>query len=232
MRKYLLAILFVFPSIAFSGDYYITAKGGFSDTENTGIISGQDQGEVNRLQDNDLGSGDTFGLSLGKHINGNFRLELEILNRDDYKFNSTLIGSSVFSLKGDIESLSVFVNALYDFNAFSLNDKAITPYIGIGVGSSRNEFDQVKAFENNEQSTNNTDNSLSEFAFKISAGMVMSLAENMSLDISYQYANLGDFESGTIYTDLDDNSINTLDKAYQGGEIEIQELMVGLQYKF
>lgn len=235
MKKYLLTLLLVLPSIAFSGDYYITAKGGFSDTENTGIVSGQDQGEVSRLKDNDLGSGDTFGLSLGKYINidGNFRLELEILNRDGYKFNSTRIGSSQFGLRGDIESSSVFINALYDFNAFSFNDKAITPYIGVGVGTSRNKFDQVKAFENNTQTSFlNNDNSSSEFAFKISAGMVMSLTENMSLDISYQYANLGDFESSSTYTDLDDNSINTLDKPYQGGEIEIQEVMIGLRFNF
>ena len=234
MKKYLLAILFAFPSIAFSGDYYITAKGGFSDTENTGTVSGADQGESYTLKDNDLGSGDTFGLSVGKYINigGNFRLELEILNRDGYEFNKVVVGKNHLSLEGDIESSSVFINALYDFNAISLNDKAITPYIGAGVGRSRNKFNQLKAYENKGSLSTNTGKTLSEFAFKISAGMVMSLTENMSLDISYQYANLGEFESGMDYTDTDDNSNHTLDKPYQGGEIEIQEVMIGLRFNF
>ena len=76
-------------------------------------------------------------------------------------------------------------------------------------------------------------NTINQFAYKLSAGTLVSLTKQLSLDVNYQYVNLGAFKGSTEFCidgDCDP------DIAYQtgtnGGDIKTQELMVGLQYKF
>ena len=228
MKKYLLTLLLVVPSIAFSGDYYITAKGGFSDTDDVGTVTSQEPGLLLTYEDKDLGSGNTFGLSIGKHIAGNFRLELEVLKRNGYTFNAIPNASDNVFTTGDIESSSVFVNALYDFNAFALDNKTITPYIGVGVGISRNRAEAVSSVNNGAIINTLNNHSTNELAYKFSAGMVMSMTQNMSLDISYQYVNLGHFESGDVWSE----GRRVFFAPISGGQIKAHELMLGLRYKF
>lgn len=59
----------------------------------------------------------------------------------------------------------------------------------------------------------------------------MNLSEKLSIDINYQYADLGKFKSGVYYTNFGGGS-NIIPEAFNGGEIKTQELMIGLQYKF
>ena len=55
--------------------------------------------------------------------------------------------------------------------------------------------------------------------------------EHWSLDVNYQYVNLGAFKGGT---DFYNNGVfsNSLQRGINGGDIKTQELMVGLQYTF
>ncbi|MDA9093858.1 hypothetical protein N9K20_03095 [Methylophilaceae bacterium] len=74
---------------------------------------------------------------------------------------------------------------------------------------------------------------INQFAYKLSAGTLVSLTKQLSLDVNYQYVNLGAFKGGPERSfngvrspDLD------LDRGINGGDIKTQELMVGLQYTF
>ena len=42
-------------------------------------------------------------------------------------------------------------------------------------------------------------NKVSQFAYKLAAGTLVSLTESLSLDINYQYVDLGSFKSGLGY---------------------------------
>ena len=70
MQKLLTALLLTLPSMAFAIDldgYFITAKGGVSKTMNTGTTSfNRENGDIRTFQDEDLGTGNTFGFSVGK----------------------------------------------------------------------------------------------------------------------------------------------------------------------
>ena len=74
---------------------------------------------------------------------------------------------------------------------------------------------------------------INQFAYKFSAGTLVSLTEQLSLDVNYQYVNLGAFKGGT---ERSVNGVRTPATDYQrgtnGGDIKSQELMVGLQYTF
>jgi opacity protein-like surface antigen len=228
MKKLLAALLLTLPTISVAVDldgYYITAKGGVSKTMDTGTMSYGIQNTI--LNDDDLGTGSAFGISAGKYISDNFRLELEAIKRTGYEMD-TRGGNNLY--EANISSKSIFINGFYDFQSFSLGSTPITPYLGGGVGISKNKMGTTYENRPNAFLDGKT---ISQFAYKVAAGTMVSLTENVSLDINYQYVNLGNIKSGVgVYTDPGGAYVGNINPAINGGEIKTQELMVGLQYKF
>ena len=234
IRKLTLALLLTLPTMAMAIDlegYYITAKGGVSKSMNTGETNFTIVGSDTFTQKNeDLGTGTTFGFSVGKYLTDNLRLEIEATKRTGYEFDTPSLNNSDIGYKASMQTSSVFINGFYDFQPFSISNIPITPYLGGGVGISRNKMGWVAQYGvANGRGLNG--NSINQFAYKLSAGTLFSLTENMSLDVSYQYVNLGAFKSGTTFV-IPNNPSATASPAINGGEIKTQELMVGLQYKF
>ena len=239
MKKILAALLLTLPSMAMAIDlegYYITAKGGVSKTFNTGTTRfTYASGGLATLQNEDLGTGSAFGFSVGKYLTDSFRLELEAIKRTGYEFDATFTTADVtFTDKAKIETHALFINGFYDFQPFSLKSTSITPYLGGGVGISRNKMGTtVTHFNGIPIGFTVDDNTINQFAYKLSAGTLVSLTEHLSLDVNYQYVNLGDFKSGTKRSF---NGVRTpafdLQRGIDGGDIKSQELMVGLQYAF
>ena len=229
MKKLLAALLFTLSTMAIAvdlDDFYITAKGGVSKTLDTGTMN-YDNGDVFTLNDDDLGTGSAFGISAGKYITDNFRLELEAIKRTGYEMDTTGDNNSY---EANISSKSIFINGFYDFQSFSLGSTPITPYLGGGVGISKNK---MGATHENRPGNTVDGKTISQFAYKVAAGTLVDLTENVSLDINYQYVDLGNIKSGVgVYTDPGGEYIFDINPAINGGEIKTQELMVGLQYKF
>ena len=229
IRKFIFALIFILPSLAFAVDlegFYITAKGGVSKTLDTGTMN-YNNGAAFTLNDDDLGTGSAFGISAGKYITDNFRLELEAIKRTSYEMDTTDSGNNLF--EANITSKSIFINGFYDFQPFSLGNTPITPYLGGGVGISKNKMGT--AYENRPGNTLDG-KTISQFAYKVAAGTLVSLTENVSLDINYQYVNLGNIKSGVGVYNVGGGFIANLPTGINGGDIKTQELMVGLQYKF
>ena len=236
IRKLTLALLLTLPTIALAIDlegYYITAKGGASKTFNTGETSFvSSAGNLFTLQNEDLGTGSAFGFSVGKYLNDNFRLELEAIKRTGYEFDARFTAFPTSTVKAKIETHALFVNGFYDFQPFSIRNTAITPYLGGGVGISRNKMGTSAQHNNGTPDGFTFDgNTINQFAYKLSAGTLVSITEHLSLDVNYQYVNLGAFKGGTEV--LFDGAFNsTHQRGINGGDIKTQELMVGLQYRF
>ena len=239
MKKLLAALLLTLPTISVAIDlegYYITPKAGISNTMDTGVTAINNGGTIKDLYDDDLGTGSAFGFSAGKYFSDNFRLELELIKRTGYEYDADYNGggeeAARMSLAADLESTSIFVNGFYDFQPFIIRNTAITPYLGGGVGISRNKMGTI--MEHRFGLTNgvtNDGNTINQFAYKFSAGTLVSLTEQLSLDVNYQYVNLGAFKGGT---EVYDNGVREPDdhRGTNDGDIKTQELMVGLQYTF
>ena len=149
-------------------------------------------------QNEDLGTGSAFGFSVGKYLTDSFRLELEAIKRAGYEYDARDISSPRFTDKAKIETHALFINGFYDFQPFTMSNTAITPYLGGGVGISRNKMGTI--VEREFEITNGLtvdDNTINQFAYKFSAGTLVSLTEQLSLDVNYQYVNLGAFKGGT-----------------------------------
>tara|TARA_B110000238_G_C15976127_1_gene373912 strand:+ start:55 stop:795 length:741 start_codon:yes stop_codon:yes gene_type:complete len=238
MKKYLLTLLLVLPSVAFSGDlddFYITAKGGLSESMNTGTTQyTAANGILRHLSDEDLGTGAAFGLSAGKYLTDNFRLEMEATRITGFNYDTFRIDEPIKRSKADIVTYTLFINGFYDFRPLTISNTPITPYLGGGVGVSRNSMRSIVRIGGSGRAARVIDgDSNNEFAYKLSAGILVNLTQRLSLDVSYQYVNLGAFRSQTRnFRTLDGTLADNLLKGYSDGEIITQELMVGLQYKF
>lgn len=238
MKKLLAALLFTLPTLAFAIDlegFYITAKGGASKTFNTGETSfNLSSGTPRALQNDDLGTGSAFGFSLGKYLTDSFRLELEAIKRTGYEYDGRAIPFPTFTYNTKIQTEALFINGFYDFQPFTMSNTAITPYLGGGVGISRNKMGTTVFRSNGIPSGTTIDgDTINQFAYKLSAGTLVSITEQLSLDVNYQYVNLAAFKGGT---ELSWNGVrmpaNDRQRGINGGDIKTQELMVGLQYKF
>ena len=236
IKKITLALLFTIPSLSFAvglDGYYITAKGGASKTFNTGTTNFvDDTGGLFSSENEDLGTGTAFGFSVGKYLTDSFRLELEAIKRTGYEFDARDIQDPEFTDKAKMQTEALFINGFYDFQPFTMSNTAITPYLGGGVGISRNKMG-TDVFHVNGVPNGLTINgdTINQFAYKLAAGTLISLTQQLSLDVNYQYVNLGAFKGGTERINDDRTSV-ILQRGYNGGEIKTQELMVGLQYKF
>ena len=235
-KKITLALLYTIPSLSFTMDldsYYITAKGGASKTSDTGETSFiLASGTPRALQNDDLGTGSAFGFSLGKYLTDSFRLELEAIKRTGYEYDGRAIPFPTFTYNTKIQTEALFINGFYDFQPFTMSNTAITPYLGGGVGISRNKMGTTVFRSNGIPSGTTIDgDTINQFAYKLSAGTLVSITEQLSLDVNYQYVNLGSFKGGTEAY-INGAFVTNLQRGINGGEIKSQELMVGLQYKF
>lgn len=236
IKKITLALLFTIPSLCFAMNldgFYITPKGGISKSMDTGVILGDAGGGQFDIKDNDLGTGYVFGLSVGKYITNNFRLELEASQRGGLEYDTEYASEPNLgtTTKADIKTQSIFINGFYDFESFAISSSLVTPYLGGGIGISRNKMGVTTEVSAGGGTAWLDGNKVSQFAYKLAAGTLVSLTESLSLDINYQYVDLGSFKSGLGYV-ASGGATGTLTEALNGGEIKTQELMLGLQYKF
>jgi opacity protein-like surface antigen len=215
--------------------YYITAKGGVSKTSDTGTTSfNAINGDLRTFQNEDLGTGNAFGFSVGKYLTNSFRLELEAIKRTGYEYDARVSTAGLTSVteEAKLQTEALFINGFYDFQPFSMSNTAITPYLGGGVGISRNKMGTTTLLANGvPDGTIVESDTINQFAYKLSAGTLVSFTDKLSLDVNYQYVNLGAFKGGT---EAYNNGafVTNLQRGINGGEIKTQELMVGLQYKF
>ncbi len=236
MKKILTALLLTLSTMAVAIDlegFYITAKGGASKTFNTGVTTQTNSGGgIFTQQNEDLGTGSAFGFSVGKYLTNSFRLELEAIKRTGYEFDARDTSRPRFTDEAKIQTEALFINGFYDFQPFTMSNTAITPYLGGGVGISRNKMGTTVFRSNGVPSGTTIDgDTINQFAYKLSAGTLVSITEQLSLDVNYQYVNLGAFKGGTVFSRNGVFSSN-FQRGTNGGDIKTQELMVGLQYKF
>ena len=150
------------------------------------------------LENEDLGTGSAFGFSVGKYLTDSFRLELEAIKRTGYEYDALFLQLLAFTYKAKIQTEALFINGFYDFQPFTMSNTAITPYLGGGVGISRNKMGTLMSHINGIPNGATIDgNTINQFAYKLSAGTLVSLTEQLSLDVNYQYVNLGAFKGGT-----------------------------------
>jgi opacity protein-like surface antigen len=142
-----------------------------------------------------------FGLGAGYQFNNWFRADVT----GEYRGNANLHGLDIVSFNGGIIGTDeyhgsksewlVLANAYVDLGTWW----CVTPFIGAGVGASRNTISNFQDI--------NTPNlgvafaptaSKWDFAWALHAGVAYKVTPNLTLEFTYRYVDLGDGVTGAL----------------------------------
>ncbi len=112
------------------------------------------------------------------------------------------------SLDAKFSALTVMVNAYYDI----VNYNGFTPYVGAGIGLSRNKISDINL------PATSTSGTKTSFAYSLQAGVSYDYSEALTIDASYRYIDLGKGQSGPATIDID--------------KLVSHDFRIGLRYRF
>jgi opacity protein-like surface antigen len=182
----------------------------------------------------DIKTSPFFGLGIGwKHshwlrfdVTGEYRGDAVFLAHDRY---IDPLGANPFGgtneYTADIQSWLGLANAYIDMG----NWCGFTPYIGAGIGFASISVNGLKDVNvPNNSVFYGSDHTSTNFAWALYAGTSYDVTPQITLDLTYRYASLGDAKSGPV-TAFDFSS------SYSGEfikDITSNDLMLGFRYKF
>jgi len=215
------------------GDNFFSIKLGSSNSNTTGITTFKDQigtGTADTTTDKDLGKSDIMEIGIGSYFSETFSGEISLAQRNGFKYATTGVTDSNLRYKADVESLAVLINGYFNAQPLSIIQTSVTPYLGVGVGFSRNKMGAVDITQINDGVSlgNAASNTETEFAYKLALGTLINLSDSVSVDLNYQYVDLGNIKSG-LNLSWDSRDLNA---PFSGPEITSSELNIGLQIIF
>ena len=134
-----------------------------------------------------------FGAGVGFSPIPFLRTDVTLTYRSDYSGSGAISGTP-FTANTDIKSIVGMLNAYYDFPTFS----NFTPYIGGGAGVARNQLGSGTATAGGAAVATIGGATKTNFAWQVGAGVAISMAPTIALDIAYHYLDAGKFESASF----------------------------------
>ena len=146
----------------------------------------------------------TLGLKLGYRLSETWRFDLSYY---DLSYGNTTWGTDFGSagnwpvyrpanatpMRANLSSNTVFASAYYSVNHSSL-PKGLSPYFGIGLGSSWNEFKD--GVEGSGDGYNTPwSNTKTSFAYKFDLGLEYAINKNFGIDAAVTFMDIGKFSS-------------------------------------
>ncbi|MEP3476205.1 MAG: outer membrane protein [Hyphomicrobiales bacterium] len=150
-----------------------------------------------------------FGGGIGYNLMRGFRVDFTLDYRGDTDVFAQLDSGTApdNEFTGELSSLVGLANFYYDLDM----GHRITPYVGVGIGFASLSMDGPDA-----------DDSDTNFAWALMAGVDIDLRANWKLDIGYRYLNMGDGK-------FDDSKIPG--RQFEVEDLEAHEIRVGLRYQ-
>jgi opacity protein-like surface antigen len=191
------------PPLPDYGGWYLRGDIGMSNQKTKGLESAQ-FGPVQWLDKGGFDSAPIFGIGLGYRHNNWFRWDIT----GEYRGASTFhaldrfsVGAGAFETNDYRAKKSEWLflwNAYLDLGTWH----GITPFIGAGVGTSRNTISQFRDINiytpiggyAHEAST-------WEFAWALHAGIAYDVTPNFTIELAYRYVDLGDATTGRFPDD-------------------------------
>jgi len=221
--KIALAALMLLAAGTSRADLYWRLDGGWSmstdanirdkDFDTDGLICA-DPACSSGAQLNDVGNSLVLQGGVGWRFDPNFRMDLTLGYRGGYKLDDSDGFPSDF--KADIRSLSLLLNAYYDFSLAAWSGK---PYVGAGIGFASNKIDTITNSDAFGATITVPGGTSTNRAWAFMAGFRFPLSSSMMLDVGYRYIDLGKIESDA-------------DATYSGmsGKLRAHELMIGIAF--
>ncbi len=203
-----------------SKGFYLTLGTGFGVGEEANISAGS-----STLEADEIGTSSVFSGAFGFRFSKNIRTELELVYHPDFAVDEKFLTSGIeVETKAEISSLASFANVYYDIPL-----GRVTPFVGAGIGFSRNELFDISNTAmtgpfTGQSIISNGDNKTS-FAWQLIVGCSIPIRDSLALDLSYHYMDLGDLTTGH-------NSYGGISVPPQTGDLQSHCFRIAVTYKF
>lgn len=199
------------PIIEQFSSWYLRGDIGFSNQQLRDLTNIQDVN--NSVQNIGLGfdGAPLFGLGVGYNYNDWLRFDVTGEYRSRANFHGTQVITSGGGTITDEYTASksewlFLLNGYLDLGTWS----GITPFIGAGVGTTRNtihSFQDVCTVCGGGGVAFGDAVSKWNLAWALHAGLAYKVTKNFTVELAYRYVDLGDAASGDLYTYLGGNSV-------------------------
>ena len=170
-------------------------------------------------------SGMLFGLGAGYAFNDWFRVDVT----GEYRGRTAFRGFDVYpgganDYYGTKSEWLFLANAYVDLGTWW----CITPFVGAGIGFSRNTMDNFRDVNvPNQGIAYGTSTTQTELAWALHAGLAYKVTKNFTAELAYRYTHLGDFKSGDITTY---NGINAVYNPMYFNNVYSHDIKLGLRW--
>lgn len=189
--------------------WYLRGDIGFSNQRVKNFFIGDTDPRGVEHVDKDFDSAPIFGLGIGYNVNNWLRFDVTGEYRGKANFHGFDIGQNGRGFIDDRNSASksewtFLLNGYVDLGTWY----KLTPFVGAGVGFSRNtisNFGDIAACINSSSCAGNggsdafaPEASTWNFAWALHAGLAYAVTQNFTVELAYRYIDLGDAETGIV----------------------------------
>ncbi len=175
-----------------------------------------------------LGSSPVFGVSVGYRISPMFRVDVGYQRRGGYNLSGWDPAGTYYD--PTVSSDAMMVSGFLDF-PYKIAGQ-VQPFAGLAVGRSKNKMDALRWTDPgcctgvlNDGSTNNST------AWQATLGAAISLVKGWVLDVSYRYADMGEFKK-PVGADQVGNFSGSGMTTSATGKLRSNELLLAVRYEF
>ncbi len=193
---------YVAPVIEEFSSWYLRGDIGFTNQSVGDLTNVQDVNNSVRNIGLGFDASPLFGIGIGYYYNDWLRFDLT----GEFRSRANLHGSQIIrsggstytdEYTGSKSEWLFLLNAYADLGTWS----GFTPFVGAGIGASRNTIHSLQDINTPTQGVAFGDtNSKWSLAWALHAGVAYKVTKNFSVEFAYRYADLGDATSGDLYT--------------------------------
>jgi len=191
----------VYPEV--SSCIYVRGDVGIATYERPDFVKNLPGGAISTALGEEMKDTLVADIGIGCQYTENLRADVTLGYR-----SKSRVEDDFNSLDAKFSATTLLVNAYYDIGNFN----GFTPYIGAGIGISRNKLSDVRL------PAGSTSGTKTSFAYALHAGVSYDFTEALSVDASYRYIDLGKGKSGPDVIDID--------------KLVGHDFRIGLRYRF
>jgi len=182
--------------------------------------SGPCSGELNHL-----GSGWNLGVGVGYKFPGGFRAGVSYNRRAGYDLKGSDPAGTDFD--PEVKSNAVMLNGAFDL---PINLGPVKPFVGAGIGRSRNEMKPLKWNDPGCCSGTLTGGKKTDTAWEVTLGADIEVSKGWTLELMYRYMDMGKFvkDSGPDQAGLFGTGVTSS----ATGKLRSNEIIVGFKFPF
>ncbi|MGY6709971.1 MAG: outer membrane protein [Rhizobiaceae bacterium] len=225
------------PKPVSHGGWYLRGYVGLTNQRYKGLDSNSIQDVINApganftwLDRGRFGSSALVGGGVGYEVNKWLRGDVTV----EYRHDSHFTALDRWNRGGDVitnhytarkSELLFLANAYADLGTYY----GVTPYVGAGIGTSRNTISGFRDYNATDNVTNTAaTHSQWQLAYALHAGLGVALNDRATLDVGYSFTHLGNARTGEV---------TTQDPAFPNDPFTFRNLYshdikVGLRYRF